>query len=120
MFTLPAGAAVAEDSSPRGELYCRTCAIPFETAEGYRVHFRQDWHRYNLKLKLKGKPPITEEEFELVGDDVSSISGSDSEDDSENSSMKKAAGNPKIVVENSIGQRMAIYRSLLHTKKVRR
>lgn len=32
----------------------------------YREHFKSDLHRYNLKLKLKGVEPVTEEEFRLV------------------------------------------------------
>lgn len=32
----------------------------------YREHFKSDLHRYNLKLKMKGAPPVSEEEFRLV------------------------------------------------------
>mmetsp|Transcript_29609 Transcript_29609/g.36035 ORF Transcript_29609/g.36035 Transcript_29609/m.36035 type:complete len:447 (+) Transcript_29609:85-1425(+) len=41
---------------------CNTCGGSF-TLKQYRAHFRSDWHRYNIKLKMKGIPPISEEEF---------------------------------------------------------
>lgn len=46
---------------------CNTCGGTF-TASQYRAHFRSDWHRYNLKLKMKGIAPIGEKEFELESD----------------------------------------------------
>mmetsp|Transcript_3796 Transcript_3796/g.5170 ORF Transcript_3796/g.5170 Transcript_3796/m.5170 type:complete len:426 (-) Transcript_3796:149-1426(-) len=44
---------------------CNTCGGKF-TKSQYRAHFRTDWHRYNLKLKMQGVPCITEEEFKLA------------------------------------------------------
>lgn len=44
---------------------CNTCGGCFLTDSFYRQHFRSDWHRYNLKLKLKGVNAISEEEFTL-------------------------------------------------------
>lgn len=41
---------------------CNTCGGSFSKSE-YRCHFRSDWHRYNLKLKLNGVSIISEEEF---------------------------------------------------------
>lgn len=32
----------------------------------HREHYRSDLHRYNLKLKMKGVPPVSEDEFRLV------------------------------------------------------
>lgn len=44
-----------------------------------RQHVKSDFHRYNLKLKLKGSQPINEATFtKLIGDLDESISGSDS------------------------------------------
>ncbi|CAM9873058.1 unnamed protein product, partial [Heterosigma akashiwo] len=42
---------------------CTTCGGSFATPAEHRAHFRSDWHRYNLKLKLKGGAPVPEAEF---------------------------------------------------------
>jgi ribosome maturation protein SDO1 len=44
---------------------CNTCGGSFASAALYRTHFRSDWHRYNIKLKLKGITPVSEQEFLL-------------------------------------------------------
>jgi ribosome maturation protein SDO1 len=44
---------------------CNTCGGTFFTPGEYRAHFRSDWHRYNMKLKLNNVAPISEEEFLL-------------------------------------------------------
>mmetsp|Transcript_5079 Transcript_5079/g.7013 ORF Transcript_5079/g.7013 Transcript_5079/m.7013 type:complete len:441 (+) Transcript_5079:117-1439(+) len=45
------------------ERSCNTCGGSFATPAAHRAHFRSDWHRYNLKLKMKGGTPVSEEEF---------------------------------------------------------
>ncbi|KAF9208747.1 hypothetical protein BGZ49_007727 [Haplosporangium sp. Z 27] len=62
---------------------CRICGITqFSSVEKQREHAKLDWHRYNLKQQLldKSAKPITEQQFEDMMQDLSSISGSDSED----------------------------------------
>jgi len=68
----------------------------FKSVEEQRVHFRSDWHRYNVRRKLHGRPAVTEADFERSvqdGGEVSSISGSesDSEDDAESSRLASNA-----------------------------
>ncbi len=58
--------AISDGSSSRKS--CNTCGGDFSPAE-YRAHFRSDWHRYNMKLKLKGLAPIDEKEFQMFADD---------------------------------------------------
>ncbi|KAL7478455.1 hypothetical protein ACHAW6_004221 [Cyclotella cf. meneghiniana] len=48
---------------------CNTCGGNFTPGE-YRAHFRSDWHRYNVKLKMKGVPPVSEKEFVLCDSDA--------------------------------------------------
>lgn len=48
---------------------CNTCGGAFTPGE-YRLHFRSDWHGYNVKLKLRGVPPVSEREFMLCDSDV--------------------------------------------------
>lgn len=100
------------------ELHCRTCLVSFSDKEDYRFHYRDDLHRYNLKLKLAGKPPVAQEEFGEIEDGISSLSGSDSEEDTSEETIKISTGSPKIYFQNQTGQKMALYRSLLHPKKV--
>lgn len=101
-----------------GELCCQSCLIDFSDAVDHRNHYREDLHRYNLKLKLKGKPPVSFEEFSDLQDDISSISGSDSDEHDEEDAKKIRSGSPKIIFQNSDGQKMSVFRCLLHSKKV--
>ncbi|CAH4014835.1 zinc finger protein 622 [Pieris brassicae] len=43
---------------------CITCQVLFNSADLQREHYKLDWHRYNLKRKVAGIPPVTLEEFE--------------------------------------------------------
>jgi len=47
-----------------GALTCVTCQIVFETAETHRIHYKTDWHRYNLKRKIINLPPVDCPTFE--------------------------------------------------------
>lgn len=49
---------------------CNTCGGLFANMTLYRAHFRSDWHRYNMKLKLQGVSPISEKEFLLCDSDL--------------------------------------------------
>ena len=48
------------------DMYCNTCHVHFSSREEQVEHYRLDWHRYNLKRKLKGLPRVDQEEFEKV------------------------------------------------------
>lgn len=48
---------------------CNTCGGSFAPHE-YRSHFRSDWHRYNVKLKMKGCATVSEKEFVLCDSDA--------------------------------------------------
>ena len=50
------------DGSSEAKKACNTCGGSFTTAQ-YRAHFRSDWHRYNMKLKMSGAAPVSEQEF---------------------------------------------------------
>ncbi|PPQ63389.1 hypothetical protein CVT24_005654 [Panaeolus cyanescens] len=67
-------------SGPRA---CNACpGIVFLDVSEQRNHFRSDWHRYNVKLKLKGGKPIAEAEFgQLLERLEDSLSGSASSDE---------------------------------------
>ncbi|KAF9933995.1 hypothetical protein FBU30_003713 [Linnemannia zychae] len=100
---------------------CRICGIAsFESVEKQREHVRLDWHRYNLKQQLldKSARPITEQQFESMIQDLSSISGSDtdsSEDMSDNNSgqQKKHSSRHSSPVAQQGTDQEALIRSLM-------
>ena len=57
---------VAPVSNAKG---CNIClGAAFTDVDEQRAHFRTDWHRYNVKIRLAGGSPVTESAFvELVG-----------------------------------------------------
>lgn len=57
---------VAPSPAYQGEFGCQTCpGASFETPEEQRAHFKSDWHRYNIKAKLKGQV-VTAEQWEQM------------------------------------------------------
>ncbi|RHY10324.1 hypothetical protein DYB28_004172 [Aphanomyces astaci] len=44
-------------------LTCTACREEFATYELQKEHFKLDWHRYNLKRKVVGLPPVSVEQF---------------------------------------------------------
>eukprot|EP00976_Prorocentrum_cordatum_P074788 1181648-Prorocentrum_minimum.AAC.2 len=59
---------------------CNTCEVAFENLREQRAHYKTDWHRLNVKRRSSQRAPLSEAAFENAvedGDDVSSISGSD-------------------------------------------
>lgn len=57
---------VAPVSNAKG---CNIClGAAFAGVDEQRAHFRTDWHRYNVKIRLAGGNPVTEPAFtQLVG-----------------------------------------------------
>ena len=54
----------ADNNNAAGRLTCYTApGIVFENADAIRLHYQSDWHRYNLKRKVGGLPPIPKEAF---------------------------------------------------------
>ncbi|KAI9012070.1 C2H2 type zinc-finger-domain-containing protein [Phycomyces nitens] len=54
-----------EIAAPTSGLYtCMACQVAFESAEGQRIHYRSDWHRYNLKRKVAELPPVESDMFQ--------------------------------------------------------
>ncbi len=51
-----------------GSKSCSLCGVTFHTVGDQRSHVRSDLHGYNLKQKIRGAQPVSEEDFEkLVG-----------------------------------------------------
>lgn len=61
---------------------CSTCGVlSFDDVDEQRQHFRCDWHRYNVKMRVLDKAVVDELEFDemVAEDDIASISGSEDE-----------------------------------------
>ncbi|XP_075261296.1 tRNA endonuclease ANKZF1-like [Convolutriloba macropyga] len=61
---------------------CSSCPFNFSDRAEQILHYKSDWHGYNLKRLLKFQEPISEDYFVstvIANADSSSISGSDSE-----------------------------------------
>ncbi|XP_029937040.1 ankyrin repeat and zinc finger domain-containing protein 1 isoform X1 [Myripristis murdjan] len=122
------------------KMVCSACRCPFNNREEQMEHYKLDWHRFNLRQKIAGLPPVTVEEFERKTGtgDVSSISGSESDSGEEDSDSdwggkgsdvtrtdteSSAADDPvpsrlssKVVFQNLEGQYLAVYRCILQGK----
>ncbi|XP_024062629.1 ankyrin repeat and zinc finger domain-containing protein 1 isoform X2 [Terrapene carolina triunguis] len=116
---------------------CSSCSREFDSREEQTEHYRLDWHRFNLKQRLLGRRALAAEEFEekTRAGDVSSISGSDSDDSDSGSESDllspRSHGDPgsgqqshrpgtrsaKVLFHNSQGQLLSAYRCVLGSKK---
>ncbi|KAI6000479.1 C2H2 type zinc-finger-domain-containing protein [Pisolithus albus] len=43
---------------------CLSCSVAFVSAEDQRVHYRSDHHRYNMKRRVSGLPPVSATVFD--------------------------------------------------------
>ncbi|CAI7990448.1 Ankyrin repeat and zinc finger domain-containing protein 1 [Geodia barretti] len=75
--------SVAEEVRGATASECNSCHVTFADRAEQVTHYHLDWHRYNLKRRLRGFPHVTQAKFEEEAGDLSSISGSES--DSEDS-----------------------------------
>ncbi|KAA8515953.1 hypothetical protein F0562_019132 [Nyssa sinensis] len=105
---------------------CNTCKAEFDSLQDQRSHFKSDIHRFNIKLSIAGKDTVKEEDFDestsdaLFKDyDISSISGSEDEDDRESSirnDIHRGSGESdkkKIFVQLQTGERVSVRKCLL-------
>ena len=85
----------------------------------HRDHCRLDLHRYNLKVGLRGRPPLTEGESEgileqLEGDEEEEISGSEEEEEeAEEEGVCVMAWEARVVLKTADGRLVAVHRCLL-------
>ncbi|KAH9946497.1 hypothetical protein B0H21DRAFT_743120 [Amylocystis lapponica] len=72
-------------ASATGARACNIClGATFPDVDEQRVHFRSDWHRYNVKMRLNGANPVSEVQFSQLVDGLEdSISGSASSSEGE-------------------------------------
>merc|ERR1719234_257067 len=105
-------------------MQCSYCQARFQSVEEQRLHYKLDWHRYNLKQSLSGRPSVTEERFEkvldeLVNDEDNEISGSgEDSDEAEKESETEDAmpGNPRLIFVTGPGKLVALHKALVLDK----
>lgn len=74
------GLEVNDESASKSSTTCLLCGASFQSFDEQRLHGKSDWHHYNLKQKVGGERPATENEFEKLVDELDeSISGSGSD-----------------------------------------
>ncbi|XP_036614079.1 ankyrin repeat and zinc finger domain-containing protein 1 [Trichosurus vulpecula] len=79
---VPGGHVPKGHSEVSDRMFCSACIQSFQSRQDQREHYTLDWHRFNLKQRLKGQPPLSAPEFEKQSSsgDFSSISGSEDSD----------------------------------------
>ncbi|EJU03628.1 hypothetical protein DACRYDRAFT_99219 [Dacryopinax primogenitus] len=83
----PTPPPVQEQRDTSSAFACNVCGTGFEDVQEQREHYKSDWHRYNVKLRIASKPTVSEDEFNVIVEELNdSISGSASSDDSDASS----------------------------------
>ncbi len=60
------GAGEASHPTTRDQASCLSCHVTFISREEQVEHYQLDWHRYNIKLRLKGRGHLNQEEFEKI------------------------------------------------------
>lgn len=76
---------------------CLQCRIDaFDSLADMRLHHKTDWHLYNVHRSLKALGPVTQDEYDAT-DDLSSIDGSeDDQDDPNHQDSILASGSPYV------------------------
>src|ERR1700734_3944447 len=60
----PSPAPTAHPPQTHGARACNICfAATFADVDEQRNHYRSDWHRYNVKVRLSGGNAVTESNF---------------------------------------------------------
>ncbi|XP_078535279.1 tRNA endonuclease ANKZF1 isoform X2 [Lissotriton helveticus] len=87
-------------------MFCSTCQCGFDSRDEQTEHYKLDWHRFNLKRRIVGGSTITPEEFEdrTNAGDLSSISGSDSDNSSEDEETEKSGKDEVEAISTQMDQ----------------
>lgn len=112
------------------KLFCSTCDQTFQNHQEQREHYKLDWHRFNLKQRLKDKPLLSALDFEKQSStgDLSSISGSEDSDSARDDNLQipdeeraefEKPNRPRgfhphrVLFQNAQGQFVYAYRCIL-------
>jgi len=99
---------------------CSYCQVQFENVDDQRLHYKLDWHRYNLKQSLAGKSAISEDQFDKILEDLekdedNEISGSEDEDDDEDEKSLNyiLSRDPKVFLNSNEDKIISIFKCIL-------
>ncbi|XP_039700762.1 tRNA endonuclease ANKZF1 isoform X1 [Pteropus medius] len=118
-----------------GKLFCSTCDQTFQNQQEQREHYKLDWHRFNLKQRLKNKPLLSALDFEKQSStgDLSSISGSEDSDSASEEDLQildeervelekpnrpKGFYSHRVLFQNAQGQFLYAYRCVLGPRQL--
>lgn len=120
---------------------CAACGCSFSSREEQTEHYKLDWHRFNLRQRLVGAPSVSAEGFEQISGEISSISGSDSDESDPYPELEElqglhvqagpGAGNgersrdqrpqpprsPHVLFRSADGEYLSVYRCVLQGKQ---
>nr|CDJ90413.1 SEC7 and Pleckstrin homology and Ankyrin domain containing protein [Haemonchus contortus] len=99
---------------------CTSCdwSMAEDDRENIITHYRSQWHRFNARNLLKGRQPLTEDQFEMLGEeerkasDEAPSSSTDS-DDSDVEDLPMMLGSSHIYFTHN-DEVFSMYRCLLH------
>jgi hypothetical protein len=57
---------VASSPSGGGSKTCSLCSLSFHSLDDQKSHIRSDLHRYNLRQKVRGLKPVSDNEFDQL------------------------------------------------------
>ncbi|XP_012886102.1 PREDICTED: ankyrin repeat and zinc finger domain-containing protein 1 [Dipodomys ordii] len=113
---------------------CSACDQTFQNYQEQREHYKLDWHRFNIKQRLKNKSLLSALDFEKQSStgDLSSISGSEDSDSASEEDLKtlgektelEKPNQPRgfypcrVLFQNAQGQFLYAYRCVLGPHQV--
>ncbi|XP_048200667.1 LOW QUALITY PROTEIN: ankyrin repeat and zinc finger domain-containing protein 1 [Perognathus longimembris pacificus] len=114
---------------------CSACDQTFQNYQEQREHYKLDWHRFNLKQRLKNKSLLSALDFEKQSStgDLSSISGSEDSDSASEEDLQtlgeektelEKPNQPRgfypsrVLFQNAQGQFLYAYRCVLGPHQV--
>ena len=77
-----------DDLTVSESLCCSCCNAVFENKTQQRLHYKLDWHRFNLKNRLHGYKSISEDNFNLIANE---------NDTSTSSSLEETYGSKGVI-----------------------
>ncbi|KAJ3057457.1 hypothetical protein HK097_006385 [Rhizophlyctis rosea] len=121
--TVPLPTTTVQDVQPGNATTCSACGgLQFSNTELMRAHYKSDWHRYNVRRRVRSQPPVNESQFDELAE-VSSIEASDSEDESgderQSARAKAQAGSPFVAfrLPGEESKAALVYKQVLYGKK---
>jgi len=79
-----------------------TCRVQYSDGEAQRLHYKSDWHRYNLKRKVASLPPVTEAVFREKSSKLAKSTKNTTSDPATTTILRCSICNKNFNTENSL------------------